>query len=108
VRSATTLGIVGAGGIGQTLYESIRSFHYGDTAAQVIIVIATVMAIDLLSARPRKAPVQRPSLPDLLSLASRVRTLHRFLRDAHAVTSPKSSEFGAAHEVYVPWWKSVS
>src|SRR5262249_2818252 len=28
VRSATTLGIVGAGGIGQTLYESIRSFQY--------------------------------------------------------------------------------
>ena len=57
VRSATTLGIVGAGGIGQTLYESIRSFHYGDTAAQVIIVAATVMAIDLLSARLRKALV---------------------------------------------------
>jgi len=57
VRSATTLGIVGAGGIGQTLYESIRSFHYADTAAQVIIVVATVMAIDLLSARLRKALV---------------------------------------------------
>ena len=40
VRSATTLGIVGAGGIGQTLYESIRSFNYGETAAQVIIVVA--------------------------------------------------------------------
>ena len=40
VRSATTLGIVGAGGIGQTLYESIRSFQYGETAAQVIIVVA--------------------------------------------------------------------
>jgi phosphonate transport system permease protein len=54
VRSATTLGIVGAGGIGQTLYESIRSFQYGQTAAQVIIVVATVMVIDLLSARLRK------------------------------------------------------
>jgi phosphonate transport system permease protein len=54
VRSATTLGIVGAGGIGQTLYESIRSFQYAETAAQVIIVVATVMAIDLLSARLRK------------------------------------------------------
>jgi phosphonate transport system permease protein len=57
VRSATTLGIVGAGGIGQTLYESIRSFHYGETAAQVIVVVVTVMAIDLLSARLRKALV---------------------------------------------------
>jgi phosphonate transport system permease protein len=43
-----------AGGIGQTLYESIRS-HYGDAAAQIIIVVATVIAIDLISARIRKA-----------------------------------------------------
>jgi len=57
VRSATTLGIVGAGGIGQTLYESIRSFHYAETAAQVITVVLAVMAIDLLSARLRKTLV---------------------------------------------------
>lgn len=57
VRSATTLGIVGAGGIGQTLYESIRSFHYADTAAQIIIVVVTVMVLDLVSARIRKALV---------------------------------------------------
>jgi phosphonate transport system permease protein len=57
VRSATTLGIVGAGGIGMTLYESIRSFQYGETAAQIIIVMAAVIAIDLLSARVRKALV---------------------------------------------------
>jgi phosphonate transport system permease protein len=54
VRSATTLGIVGAGGIGQTLYESIRSFQYAETAAQIIVVVVTVVAIDLLSARIRK------------------------------------------------------
>jgi len=54
VRSATTLGIVGAGGIGQTLYESIRAFQYGETAAQVIIIAVTVMALDLASARLRK------------------------------------------------------
>jgi phosphonate transport system permease protein len=57
VRSATTLGIVGAGGIGQTLYESIRSFHYAETAAQMIIVVVTVIVIDMLSARLRKALV---------------------------------------------------
>jgi phosphonate transport system permease protein len=54
VRSATTLGIVGAGGIGQTLYESIRSFQYAQTAAQIIVVVVTVVAIDLVSARIRK------------------------------------------------------
>jgi phosphonate transport system permease protein len=57
VRSATTLGIVGAGGIGQTLYESIRSFQYADTAAQIIIVVVTVMVLDLISARIRKVLV---------------------------------------------------
>jgi phosphonate transport system permease protein len=57
VRSATTLGIVGAGGIGQTLYESIRSFQYAETAAQIIVVVVTVIAIDLISARIRRALV---------------------------------------------------
>jgi phosphonate transport system permease protein len=57
VRSATTLGIVGAGGIGQTLYESIRSFHYADTAAQIIVVVVTVVVLDLVSARIRKTLV---------------------------------------------------
>jgi phosphonate transport system permease protein len=39
------------------LYESIRSFQYGETAAQIIIVVLTVMALDLISARIRKALV---------------------------------------------------
>jgi phosphonate transport system permease protein len=54
IRSATTLGIVGAGGIGQTLYQSITAFQYADTAAQMIIVVVTVIVIDLVSARIRK------------------------------------------------------
>jgi phosphonate transport system permease protein len=57
VRSATVLGIVGAGGIGHSLYENIRSFHYSETAAIVIIVVVTVMLIDLVSARIRKSLV---------------------------------------------------
>ncbi len=57
VRSATVLGIVGAGGIGHSLYENIRSFHYSETAAIIIIVVLTVMLIDILSARIRKVLV---------------------------------------------------
>jgi phosphonate transport system permease protein len=57
VRSATTLGIVGAGGIGQTLYESIRAFQYAETAAQLLIVVVTVVVIDIASARLRKSLV---------------------------------------------------
>ncbi len=57
VRSATVLGIVGAGGIGQSLYENIRSFQYGATAAIVLIVVLTVVLIDLGSAQIRKGLV---------------------------------------------------
>lgn len=54
VRSATVLGIVGAGGIGQSLYENIRGFQYSETATIVIIIVLTVMLIDMLSARIRR------------------------------------------------------
>jgi phosphonate transport system permease protein len=54
VRSATVLGIVGAGGIGHSLYENIRSFQYGETAAIILIIVATVSLIDVLSSQLRK------------------------------------------------------
>ena len=53
VRSATVLGIVGAGGIGHYLFENIRSFLYAETAAIVIIVVLTVSVIDIVSASLR-------------------------------------------------------
>ncbi len=54
VRSATVLGIVGAGGIGQIMFESIRGFYYAETAAILIIVVITVSIIDIVSQRLRK------------------------------------------------------
>ncbi|HWA61991.1 MAG TPA: phosphonate ABC transporter, permease protein PhnE [Caulobacteraceae bacterium] len=48
-RSATVLGIIGAGGIGQTLIDSINGFEYAQTGAIVLVVIVAVVAIDLLS-----------------------------------------------------------
>jgi phosphonate transport system permease protein len=53
VRSATVLGIVGAGGIGHYLWESVRSFLYAETAAIIIIVVVSVTIIDLASAKLR-------------------------------------------------------
>ncbi len=53
VRSASVVGMVGAGGIGVVLYEVIRSFQYAQTCAVLIILIACVSVIDLLSARIR-------------------------------------------------------
>jgi phosphonate transport system permease protein len=54
VRSATVLGIVGAGGIGFSLYEYIRTFDYSATAAILIIIIVSVSILDLFSQRLRK------------------------------------------------------
>ena len=57
VRSATVLGLVGAGGIGQVMFESIRSFQYGPTAAILLVIIATVSLVDLISQQLRRIMV---------------------------------------------------
>jgi phosphonate transport system permease protein len=54
VRSATVLGIVGAGGIGFTFYERFRAFQYDRAAAVIVVVVVAVTLIDILSARLRK------------------------------------------------------
>lgn len=54
VRSATVLGIVGAGGIGMVLWENIRGFYYAETAAVMILIIISVSLLDMLSQRLRK------------------------------------------------------
>jgi len=53
VRSASVVGMVGAGGIGVVLYEVIRSFQYAQTCAVLLILVVTVSLIDLASARLR-------------------------------------------------------
>jgi phosphonate transport system permease protein len=54
VRSATVVGMVGAGGIGVVLWEIIRGFYYAETCAVMLLIVVTVSLIDLLSARIRK------------------------------------------------------
>jgi phosphonate transport system permease protein len=54
VRSASVVGMVGAGGIGVVLWEIIRSFQYAETAAVMIIIVLSVSLIDVLSAQVRK------------------------------------------------------
>lgn len=48
-RSATVLGLIGAGGIGQTLFESLNSFAYAQVSAIAIVIVVAVTLIDLLS-----------------------------------------------------------
>jgi phosphonate transport system permease protein len=54
VRSASVVGMVGAGGIGVVLWEIIRGFKYAETCAVMLIIVVAVSAIDLVSARIRK------------------------------------------------------
>ncbi|MFJ2989111.1 phosphonate ABC transporter, permease protein PhnE [Collimonas sp. NPDC087041] len=54
VRSATVVGMVGAGGIGVILWEVIRSFEYAQTCSVLIMIVIAVSLIDLVSSRLRK------------------------------------------------------
>jgi len=54
VRSASVVGMVGAGGIGVVLFEVIRGFQYAQTCAVLIILAVSVTLIDIASATLRK------------------------------------------------------
>ncbi|WP_054034073.1 phosphonate ABC transporter, permease protein PhnE [Desulfatitalea tepidiphila] len=54
VRSASVVGMVGAGGIGMLLWDAIRSFNYGATAAMLLILVVVVSLLDLASTYVRK------------------------------------------------------
>ncbi|ESQ74914.1 phosphonate ABC transporter, permease protein PhnE [Asticcacaulis sp. AC402] len=53
-RSATVLGLIGAGGIGQLLFDNLNSFAYRQTSAIAIIIVIAVTLIDVLSQQIRK------------------------------------------------------
>ena len=53
VRSASVLGIVGAGGIGVSLYQSFGAFEYQKVCTILIILVVATSLIDLVSARIR-------------------------------------------------------
>jgi phosphonate transport system permease protein len=43
------LGLIGAGGIGQLLFDSLNAFRFDQTAMIVIVIVIAVSLIDLLS-----------------------------------------------------------
>ena len=53
-RAATVLGLIGAGGIGQLLFESIQGFQYRQVSAIAIVIVVAVTLIDMLSQAMRK------------------------------------------------------
>ena len=58
-RSATIIGIVGAGGIGLHLYEQIRVLEWRQVSFLILMVLITVAAIDVVSRRLRMAIIGR-------------------------------------------------
>lgn len=55
IRSATLLGIVGAGGIGFYLLNASRVMEFGVVTTIMVLVFATVMAVELLALWLRRA-----------------------------------------------------
>lgn len=53
-RSATVLGLIGAGGIGQVLFDRMNAFDFRSVSAVVLIIIVAVTLIDMLSQTMRK------------------------------------------------------
>ena len=58
-RSATIIGIVGAGGIGLHLSEQIRTLEWQTVSFLILMILVTVAVIDFLSARLRLAIIGR-------------------------------------------------
>ena len=58
LRSATVLGMVGAGGLGFELVSSLKLFKYQETATCIIVITLMVIVADAVSGRLRNA-IQR-------------------------------------------------
>jgi phosphonate transport system permease protein len=58
-RSATIIGIVGAGGIGLQLSEQIRTYDFDQVAFIVLLILAAVAVIDWISGKLRFAIIGR-------------------------------------------------
>lgn len=61
-RSATIIGIVGAGGIGLHLAEEIRTLEWDKVAFLILMILVTVATIDFISTRLRLAIIGRRTL----------------------------------------------
>jgi phosphonate transport system permease protein len=54
VRASLVLGLVGAGGIGFLINQSIKLFRFDQMLTQILVVLALVVIVDNLSALIRR------------------------------------------------------
>jgi phosphonate transport system permease protein len=52
-RSATILGIVGAGGIGYYLADRLRVYEWGEASLLIVLILLAVYLIDIVASRLR-------------------------------------------------------
>ncbi|MET0441938.1 MAG: phosphonate ABC transporter, permease protein PhnE [Casimicrobiaceae bacterium] len=66
LRNSTMVGIVGAGGIGGTLFSAFQRFDYDFVCAILIAIISLIMLGDLFATAVRKIFIGGATLADLL------------------------------------------
>jgi phosphonate transport system permease protein len=57
IRSASVIGMVGGGGIGFYLWDTIRAFNDREAATVILLIVAMVMLVDVVSARVRRLAI---------------------------------------------------
>jgi phosphonate transport system permease protein len=57
IRSASVIGMVGGGGIGFYLWDTIRAFNDREAATVILLIVAMVVGVDLISTRIRRAVI---------------------------------------------------
>jgi phosphonate transport system permease protein len=57
IRSASVIGMVGGGGIGFYLWDTIRAFNDREAAAVILLIVAMVMCVDVVSSRIRRLTI---------------------------------------------------
>ena len=57
IRSASVIGMVGGGGIGFYLWDTIRSFKDREAATVILLIVTMVMLTDVVSSRVRRAAI---------------------------------------------------
>ena len=57
IRSASVIGMVGGGGIGFYLWDTIRAFNDREAATVILLIVVMVVCVDLISARIRRTVI---------------------------------------------------
>ena len=63
IRASAILGVVGAGGIGQSLVNTVNYLEFAKAGMALVVIVVTVIAIDLASGRLRRRIIEGGDKP---------------------------------------------